>query len=247
MSPYRVAGALLEPVVPKRGPCWDGTACRVRVHDRRQRKTGPPWGWVAVLRCEVHGVSFTAYPLGYYPYGRVPLVDLALDGSDLEIEDDDDASVGTLLEASVDASQGELWPREGAEGGVRSTQRRRLRGAATLLGLVSLADAQGVDPEVAAEVAQVPAGLLIAASGALEKARGLKAWGQEIRGTLERLLGRASLWLADRLAVLGFLAGCWGHPYRWRCSGGGRLIALGRGFWNAAGSGRARSRSRDGP
>jgi len=246
-TPYRVAGALLEPVVPKRGPCWDGTACQVRVHDRRRRKTGPPWGWIAVLRCEAHAVSFTAYPPGHYPYGRVPLVDLALDGSGLELEEGDDAATGTLLEAAVEAKKGALWPREGGVSEVRSSQRRRLRGVAALLGLVGFADSQGVGLEVAAEVAQIPTGLLVAASGGLEKARGLEAWGQEIQGVLERLLAKPGRWLADRLGVLGFLAGCWGRPYRWQRSGGGRLIALGRAFWTAAGSGKALSRSRDGP
>lgn len=217
------------------------------MHDRRRRKTGPPWGWIAVLRCEEHAVSFTAYPPGHYPYGRVPLVDLALDGSGLEIEAGDDVAAGTLLEAAVGATKGALWPREGGVGEVRSTQRRRLRGVAALLGLVGLADLQGVDPEVAAEVAQTPAGLLVGAANALENARGLEAWGHEIQGVLERLLAKPGGWLADRLAVLGFLAGCWGHPYRWLRSGGGRLIALGRAFWSAAGAGKTLSRSRDGP
>jgi len=221
--------------------------CRVRVHDRRRRKTGPPWGWVAVLRGEAHGASFTAYPPGHYPYGRTPLVDLALDGSELDVEEGDDAATGTLLEAADDAARGELWPREDGEAGVRATQRRRLRGVALLLGLVASAAARGVEAEVAAEVTQVPAGLLVAASGALEKARGLVAWGQELRGALEQLLAKPGPWLADRLAVLGYLARCWGRPYRWLRSGGGRLIGLGRAFWSAAGPGRARPRSRDGP
>lgn len=246
-TPYRVTGTLLEPVVPKRGPCWGETACRVRVHDRRRRKTGPPWGWIAVLRCEEHAVSFAAYPPGHYPYGRVPLVDLALDGGDLGTEERDEAATGTLLEAAVGATKGALWPREEGVGEVRSTQRRRLRGIAALLGLLGFAHSRGVGLEVAAEVAQIPAGLLFAASGALEKARGLEAWGQEIQSALERLLAKPGPWLADRLAVLGFLAGCWGRPYRWLRSGGGRLIALGRAFWSAAGSGKALSRSRDGP
>lgn len=245
-TPYRAVGESLEPVVPERGPCWDGTGCRVCVHDRRRRKTGPPWGWVAVLRCEAHDQSFTAYPPGHYPYGRVPLVDLAFDGSELQFEEEDGPSAGTILAAVIDAGKGALWPREGGESGVRSTQRRQVRGVATLLGLVSALDSQAVKLEVVAEVAQVPAGQLVSASCAL-KSSGLRAWGQGLLSGLNRLLSRPGRWVADRLAVLGFLVGCWGRPYRWQRSGGGRLLALGEPFWAAAGSGRARSPSRDGP
>lgn len=231
--------------LPTRGPCWDGVACRVVVHDLRARKTGPPWGWVAVLRCKAHGGSFTAYPPGHYPYGRVPLVDLALDGGGLGLEPGDDPLLGTLLAATSDATRGKLWPREDAPSppdAVRSTQRRRIRGVAVLLGLLA-----GLDPKLVAEAAQVPAGVLAHASRALEQACGLQACGREIKSALERLLSRPSPWLCDRLAILGFLAGCWGRPFRWTLKGGGRLIALGQPFWSTARREGAATRCRDGP
>lgn len=215
------------------------------VHDRRTRKTGPPWGWVAVLRCNAHGGSFTAYPPGHYPYGRVPLVDLALDGGRLSLEPGDDPLLGTLLAATADAARGNHWPRADAPtppDAVRSTQRRRIRGVAVLLGLLA-----SLDPKLVAEAAEVPAAVLAHALQAVEQARGLQAWAREIKGALERPLGRPSPWLCDRLAILGFLAGCWGRPYRWTLQGGGRLIALGRPFWSAARLEGAVNRCRDGP
>jgi hypothetical protein len=217
----------------------------VVVHDLRARKTGPPWGWVAVLRCKAHERSFTAYPPGHCPYGRVPLVDLALDGGRLGLEPGDDPLLGTLLAATADAARGKLWPRTDAPSppdAVRSTQRRRIGGAAVLLGL--LAD---LDPKLVAEAAQVPAAVLAAASLAVEQARGLQAGARQIKGALERLLSRPSPWLCDRLAILGFLAGCWGRPYRWTLKGGGRLIALGQPFWGAVRREGVGTGCRDGP
>ena len=219
------------------------------LHDRRRRKSGPSWGWVAVLRCHTHRASFSAYPPGHCPYGRVPLVALAPDGSELRLERGADRLAGTLLAASVDAARGERWPRQGAPAppdAVRSTQRRRVGGLASLLGLVTLA-ANRVALEVVAQAAEVPAGLLLASARGFAQARDLEHRGREVESALERLLQRPGSWLSDRLAVLGFLAGCWGRPYRWSLPAGGRLLGLGCPFWASAQAGKTAGHSRDGP
>jgi len=245
-TPYRVGDQGLEPEVPVRGPCWDGRGCQLVVHHRRRRKTGPPFGWVAVLRCHKHATSFSAYPPGHYPYGRVPLVDLALDGSGLELEPDDDPRRGTLLEATADAARGERWVRTCAPtppGAVRSTQRRRVWGVAGLLGLVGAAARAA---EIMAEAAEIPGGLLKEGAESLRAAASLEAQGGAVEGALRRLLRKPSPWVRDRLALLGYLAGCWGPPYRW-VPGRRRLRAVGESFWRLGSARRAGARSREGP
>lgn len=45
----------------------------MRVHHRRERKTGPAHP-VVVAECLTHGVAFTLYPPGFVPYGRAAIV-----------------------------------------------------------------------------------------------------------------------------------------------------------------------------
>lgn len=228
-TPYCVKEAEFAAERPTRGPCWDDTEpCRVGLDHRRQRKTGPPWGWVAVMRCVVHGRAFTVYPPGHVPYGQVPLVPIAPDGGPA-ISTDDEAAVATLFDAARDAARDEpaLWPREEAPGATRSTQARRLERSAEILGLI-----EGVGPgaDVAAAVTHLPCGGLVETTRELAAASGLMARGRQVARTFRELVKRAGRAVMDRLAVLGHLTGCWGEPYRWDPNRG-RLLALGKAFW----------------
>lgn len=238
-TPYEVSEEGTTAVVPRRGPCFRGTApCAIGVHHRRQRKTGPPWGWVAVVRCSTHARAFTVYPAGHVPFGREPFVVLAPDGS--EVTRDERGEIGGLMAAAVDARDGDRWPREEAAGAVRTTQRRRVHAGARLLGLAACGE---TTPTLAAGVLHFSEGKLVETARELLRSRDLAAWGRQVSTLLAALARRGGRWLMDRLAVLGHLAGWWGRPWRW-LPRARRLLALGRPFWARPG---ARTRGRAPP
>ena len=232
-TPYKVVDGQLRPVLPARGPCWSEAApCRTRIQHLRRRKTGIPWGFVAVAICVTHGLSFTLYPPGHVPYGREPWVALGPDGSDL------DSGTGAnkgptssgYFGAANDAADGSRWPVDSAPSppdAVRTTQRRRVAKAAALLGLEG---DLSLGPETVADVTGLPAGELLEALGRLAITRDLVRRGREIRDVLAHVAGRAGRALMDRFAVLGHLVGEWGPPYRWRPRFFA-LLELGRPFW----------------
>jgi hypothetical protein len=175
------------------------------------------------MRCAEHALAFTAYPAGHVPYGREALVAVAPDGS--ELRDRDGASVTRAVE---DASRGERWLRDGAPEGkaVRTTQRRRVREAATLLALADGA----VTPALASAVLHLPEGRLVEMRRALAASRDIATWGRAVVGLAEALARRGGRWLMDRFAVLGHIARWWGRPWRW-VARPARLVALGKAFW----------------
>ena len=240
-SPYKSENDRIRAVVPACCPhADDGPRCRVRIHHRRKRKSGIPWGFVAVAGCQVHGLVFTLYPPGSVPYGREPYVELGPDGSVLERDpgvSKHALSSGYFL-AAHDAAGGVLWPVDSAPtppDAVRSTQRRRVSRASTLLGLESGALP---DPAVVADVTGLPAGDLLEVASDLAVVGELARRGRQVREVLMRLTRSAGRALMDRLAVLGHLASRWGHPYRWR-PGIASLIELGRPFWRPGSPGTA--------
>ncbi len=184
------------------------------------------------MRCREHALAFTAYPAGHVPYGQVPVVDLALDGTDPDWEDREDRYTGTSWAGPVDAANGVRWSRDSAPDPelVRSSQRRQLRRGAVLLGLVGGA----LEHEVAAEVLHLPGRAIAETTSRMATTRSLVAKGAAVKGVLDALMRRSGQWLMDRLAVLGHLADLWGRPFRWRPGPRGRLLPLGRPFWPKA-------------
>jgi hypothetical protein len=168
----------------------------------------------------------------------VPLVVLAPDGG--KVLGAGGRTAETFFAAATDAARPTFWPRDSAPtppGAVRSSQRRRVCGAAELLGLIGAAPG----PDVAAAVTHLPCGALVETRQRLAEARELPAWGRAVAGFVRDLVRRAGRALMDRLAVLGHLAGWWGRPFRW-VPRGGRLLELGRPFWKSDERG-TRSRS----
>jgi len=231
-TPYVARDGKIEPVIPLRGPCWTrATPCEIKLHDRRKRKTGPPWGWIAVARCATHSFTFTLYPPGQVPYGRSAWVDLAPDGSELGLDpSEDEPEAAPEFTAAADAAAGTRWPRDSAPeppGAVRSTQRRRVARAATLLGLAPDAP---VGRETVAAVSGLAAGELVEVADCLAASSDLTVWGREVTALLAALARRSGRALMDRIAVLGHLSGWWGRPFRW-APPRGQLLELGRSFW----------------
>ncbi len=121
ISTYRLeSSGVWTTDVPNTAPC--GPGCRVRCHGERERVTGPRHP-LLVVKCEVHGLSFTVYPPGFIPYSRQRLVPRHQRWE------------ATMFEAALDADRDERWSDIGADGGFWSTQWRRLERLGLLLGL----------------------------------------------------------------------------------------------------------------
>jgi hypothetical protein len=203
----------------------NGLSCRIRVHHHRSRKTGP-CHLLVVVHCEAHGMSFTLYPPGYVPYGRVPMapvdteghvllefgeLDRAGDVGDNEISEEP-AWDGTIFRAARDGSQGLAWPRQGSTTvfGSWRTQGRWIAIAAECLGLT------GAVPDRWPLVGplSVPALMMRDASAAYACTKGYVARGRAVARLLAALAttGRR---LLDLLLSAGFTAGRWGEVLRW--------------------------------
>jgi hypothetical protein len=228
------AGVLAPSVLPPRCPTEParspGGGCRIRVHHRRSRKTGPCFP-VSVLRCARHRRAFTLYPLGHVPYGRAAVAPVHADGEPRRAADVRDhrrrrrggaalAWCTTLFVAVLDAADGVAWPREGAAPHAQwQTQLRGLEQAAALVGLAP-ASAARVEEQLARQL-EVPQLGLRSARKEYEAARGYVARGAAVRAVLGRL--RADRRLVDRLLGAGALVGRWGEVERWdRTRGGAR-------------------------
>jgi hypothetical protein len=88
--------------------------------------------------------------------------------------------------------------------------------------------------EVAAEVLDLPGRMIVETASRMANTRSLVAKGAAVKDVLDALTRRSGQWLMDRLAVLGYLAGLWGRPFRWRPGPPKRLLPLGRPFWPKA-------------
>jgi hypothetical protein len=236
----------MRAVIPDRGPCWRvGSSCQIKILHCRGRKTGIPWGSVAVAACKVHGgPALTLYPPGCVPYGREPWVELGPDGSALEQGEGEEAcpTSSGYFDAVKDAADGKRWPVDSAPrppDAVRTTQRRRMARAAAILGLEGDLPPEA---EAVADVTHLPAGDLLGALHRLARARDLVRRGREIWNLFTQVTGLAGRVLMDRLAVLGHLAGLWGPVYRWRPHASA-LLELGRPFWREAALGMSRATS----
>lgn len=117
--------------------------CRIQIEKWRVRRFGPGFD-LAGMWCVSHDHSFTAYPVGWVPYGRKPLVQLDYRGRSICGISGRDFWRGTLFDAVVDAAENRIWPEEinlgpvpvnGEVPGSRRTQRRHIAGAMRLFQL----------------------------------------------------------------------------------------------------------------
>lgn len=240
VSAYRPrADGVLFADLPRECPASAGSTCTcvVRLDHTRRRKTGLPG--LAVARCRVHDIAFTLYPPGQVPYGRVPVAEVAPDGSEIrrasrtdglpvaevapaspavsDLRPVRDAFARTDFVASADAATGKFWPgacvldHDPCEG-VVATQRRRVERQLALLGL-DPAVARPVRDQIR-EVLGLDGVVVAAAVRVLGCApASLRRRGEAIcRLLLE--LGNPKR-LATRLAITGRLVGRWGRPFCW--------------------------------
>lgn len=173
----------------------DGQRCDVRRHCTRERKCGPGFA-LTVVRCWVHGVAFTLYPLGWTPYGRAPVVG---DGSLFEL----------VLEVASARSLS-------AAAGYRRTHVRAIAWAACWLGLCASqheAVAAALDFDLAPHTRRRAA-----------FARGW-SWYGRAKLVSEAHRAIASDRRLERVLVAGFRSGCLGRPWVITCVSG-TLMAL---------------------
>jgi hypothetical protein len=96
---------------------------------------GPPFP-LAVARCGTYGRSFTLYPIGWAPFGRVAIACVGPAGELMGRESDETSA--TLMRAAFDGATGDLWPiglHETDFVPCRRTQGRRVAMLAKILGL----------------------------------------------------------------------------------------------------------------
>jgi hypothetical protein len=203
--------------------------CRIWLHHRRPRKTGPGFP-LTVVECRTHGVVFTLYPPGYVPYGRVAMAPVDPGGRLLRApterdeqdelcaaaDEQGDSDAGqltwdaTLFDAAQDAARGLPWPRRNSSGpGGWRTQGRWIVLGATILGLTSPLR------EVSADQGLLGVSALTQRESTLAYA---DAHGYRDRGravTLPLLdLEHAGPFVLEWLLVAGFVAARWGRPRR---------------------------------
>jgi len=204
-------------VRPAQGPCGadDRRPCRLVESHKRQRKTGPCIA-LSVLRCQTHGLAFTLYPPGHFPYGRKPAVRVGLDRSPVRVDAESESRTdtlfeGTIFDAAMEAARGMAWDRRRDGGSNRwwQTQRRQIEVALLWLGLLPSLTA-AVRERVSVALG-VPLLLVREQVTRLRNAPGYRARGAAVTAVLSALPGGSPL---DRLAWAGHLVGLWAAPSR---------------------------------
>jgi len=213
-APYEPKKGQLRAILPARCPFapQGEDSCRLGVHHRRQRTTGPCFP-LDVVRCATHPVhAFTLYPAGHFPYGRTALARCSVAGPLLlESERREPVWEGTIFEAAQQAASGLRWPPDSATVAVavRRTQGRHLDVAGLLLGVHPELD--DVERERIATRLGVP-------TMTLRSAASLWSTSWTLRGTaIAEVLARVAVdgSLLDRLLSAGYAAGLWVRPRRW--------------------------------
>lgn len=167
--------------------------CKFHIKDYRSRDVGPRH-LLVVLKCVVHIICFTVYPLGWIPYGRKRL--------------DNDG----IFEAVTAAASDLLWKsqdeKEGRE--TSKTQWRRIQFCARLLGLDQCANKT---TEIAHRLDISPSELITVNQKIREGPKTRKDWGVLTALIINRVPKRPDpvhnwLWC-------GKVTGFWGNIINW--------------------------------
>jgi len=208
---------LFIPARPSSGPCSsrDKQICVISFHHFRHRKTGPCFS-LCVLRCRIHQYSFTLYPPGHVPYGRLCLVALSPDGTvDSERVQTTADFIGTFFDASLDAAQKKPWPRTSEGGSDRwwSTQGRRNQRAMALCAVAL--PLEKTLREKLAHLLSVAILFLLDQVAAVTKIPGFQSRGEAVRSVLALLSSAPPFWTYERLCISGHEVELWGDPWVW--------------------------------
>ena len=186
-----------------------------------------------VPRCRVHGRAFTVYPPGHTPYGRLPLLKIALDGTEIASEVPEPIPAATdgpaaPLTQSPDATRlGDVRRASLGQAGARfadggsdfwwGTQSRHIAFSLALLGVLPELDS---DARFAhSKALEVPLQLLKDGAYCIACAPSYRSRGQAAIAVFDAMnepnLGHCALDRLRRLLAAGHLAGKWGPPYWW--------------------------------
>lgn len=201
------AQGVMRAVIPTRCPLGgDGSACQVTGHDHRERKSGPEHA-LAVCRCRGHGASFTIYPPGHVPYGRVAVVAVDSEGRVIQGDALGQTIFGAARDASVQRVESEA---PGGERVSRRTVARRLSLCASLLGICA-----GMTDGVRGRIGEA----LRVAHLTLREGAARYASSSSLRGralAVLDVLERLRAWRGGAgVLVAGQAAGVWGRASRW--------------------------------
>ena len=201
---------LFIPTIPEFGPCRSRDECEIVFHHCRERKTGPCFP-VTVVYCLKHEVSFTLYPPGHVPYGRITLSGLALNRSILE-KGRAPPFRNTYFDAALDAAQGVAWPRKSDEGSIELrfiTQFRHIERCRLLFGL----DQDSRAREAVAEQLDIGGFILEEGRKQLVNEANFRTPGKVICLILDKLPENHTTF--QRLATCGHYAGIWKQIQCW--------------------------------
>lgn len=206
-------GQMVPREIPNVAPCQrHGDPCRVGVHARRHRKTGPCHPLV-VIRCKTHERCFTLYPPEYVPYGRKRVAPVGGDGRPEAASLNADHWRETLFGAAIEAASREtpLWPRDPSAGQLSlRTQRRWVERAAIWLGV--LGDRRL--SERTAHLLSIDLHVHVQARATYRTAQGTRGRAQAVACVLDALPVDASM--LHRVLRAGCLAGVCPRPWWWR-------------------------------
>jgi len=135
ITPYLYAStdtAELRPIIPHACPFAltsesTQTPCRIGLHHRRRRKTGPGYP-LSVMCCTAHACTFTLYPPGFAPYQSRAVLKLSPCGNRVFGE-------GDPFETDFESTMFEGALLDSHEGDQRTPDRRARRNAARITGV----------------------------------------------------------------------------------------------------------------
>ena len=202
----------IEAQLPTQCPLWQpGDApCSLARKGYRARKTILGFS-LCLFRCRQHNKKFTAYPPGYAPFLRKPLVSLAPNGDHFTRDTPTTPLDNSAFRATLDAARGKAWPKyiRHASEQCFMTQMRHLRRIASLLGI---ACHQG-PREHERSVAYLGVNLTTVheAHRSLVRDTGYKNLGRATWNVLYEVASGCRAY--ERLLESGYLDGLWGRPH----------------------------------
>ena len=211
--------------LPAQCPLWESSdaPCSLARKGYRVRKTnGLP---LCRFRCSEHNRKFTAYPPGYAPFLRKPLINLTPDGSEFTSDAPDTLLEDSIFQATLDGAQDKAWPRN--VGNTKEpcfmTQRRHLHRATILLGIACHLSAR--EREWTVVSLGIYGGIAFEAQLTLAKDIGYQNLGRTAKKVLHDLKIEGRNY--ERLLESGYTNGLWGRPYIYCRSPVKRLKKLG--------------------
>ncbi len=185
--------------------------CSVVRKGHRVRKTGPGFRF-CIIRCRQHNRKFTAYPPGYAPFLRKPLVSLAVNGVGLCKDESGSVLSDTVFKAALDAAQGKAWPKDAVAPAEQCfmTQTRHLRRITRLLGVATHMGARERET-VAVGCLEITGLTAHEAHQSLENDHSYQSLGRNTRRVLYELASGYRAY--ERMLESGYLNGFWGRPH----------------------------------